>query len=73
MPDMETLGARLAYENGTLKRNRRRWYTRARAMEEAIRKHSEGRCDCESERACLMALYRFTPARPRPTARQLGI
>jgi len=69
--DEETLGSRLIRENQHLKRGQVRWYGRVRQMEEAIRKHAEGRCDCPDTGVCLLTLYRLTPTKPRPTWRKL--
>lgn len=73
--DPETLGARLAYENGHLKKSNKALYTKARRMEENIRRHAEGECDCKNPRVCLMRLYRLIPTTPRPTWRErmLGV
>jgi hypothetical protein len=67
MTDQETLGARLATENGHLKRAAKNRYMRQRRLEEAIRKHVEKDCTCKNAGVCLANLYRLIPLNPRPT------
>lgn len=66
MTDQETLGVRLAKENTLLRDEARLAYMARRRMEEAIRKHAEGQCDCPSPRVCVVKLYRLIPLNTRP-------
>ena len=68
--DPGTLGARLARENETLKRAVRVDYNGRRRIEEAIRRHAEGECDCRDFGVCMIKLYRLIPMAPRPTFRE---
>lgn len=41
-------------------------YEARRRLENAIRRHTTGACGCRNQRACLSALARIVPVKPRP-------
>jgi hypothetical protein len=63
--DMTASLGRFASENSYYRREARKFYERARALENAIRHHAEGRCTCKTPQACLLVLGRKVPTQPR--------
>lgn len=57
--------ARLSRENQSRAHNERKLRIRSDRLENAIRLHATGECDCHSERECLARLYRLIPVKPR--------
>jgi len=57
--------ARFVRENDTFRRTASKFYERTRMLENNIRKHAEGRCDCKTPKACLLELGKKVPKQPR--------
>jgi len=42
-----------------------KFYERTRMLENNIRKHAEGQCNCRTPQACLLELGKKVPKQPR--------
>jgi len=63
--DLQSTLARFVRENDTFRRTASKFYERTRMLENNIRKHAEGQCNCKTPQACLLELGKKVPKLPR--------
>ena len=63
---VESSLGRFASENSHLRTALRKNYEARRRLEGAIRRHVQKECDCHNHTACIVALGKLVPKKPRP-------
>ncbi len=66
--ELEDSISRFAQDNSTFRQSFKKAYSRQVYLEDAIRRHSTGGCECLTEKECLARLYRLVPM----SARKIG-